>query len=411
MNSSLRLHALVATLAVLFLLLFAKPAAAYPWMIRNEYTGCSQCHVDPNGAGLLTEYGRAQGETLLHTQYSATSADEEPGRVKDFLWGALKTPDWLLLGGSFRPAVLGVSLPGQGVDVQGLLMEADLRAGIKAGGWRASASAGVVSESGSLASIAGPVVSREHWVGYTWDDESLMVRAGRMNLPFGIRSIEHPLWVRALTRTNIDDNQEHGVSFDYSGSLFRGSIMGILGNYQISPDAFRDRGYVGFLEMAPLSRLAIGVSSLTVHTERDLDLGVPDWRQAHGAYVRAAPVKALVIMGEGDLIVNTVTPSSASSTGFASMLQADVEPIQGLHLIATGETLSPGGPAPRSSFGVWGSVHWFFLPHADVRFDYIYRSQANGDAPPPGTIGGGLTTASSATIPVTTFLVQAHVYL
>jgi hypothetical protein len=406
-----RWRAVLASLAVLFLLLVAKPASAYPWMIRHEYTGCGQCHVDPDGAGLLTEYGRAQGETLLRTQYTAASPDEEPGRVKDFLWGAVKTPEWLLLGGSFRPALLAVSLPGQALDVTPLVMEADLRAGIKYEGWRASASVGVVSEAGSLASIAGPVVSREHWVGYTWDDESLMVRAGRINLPFGIRSIEHPLWVRAMTRTDIDDNQDHGIAFDYSGTLFRASVMGILGNYQISPDAFRDRGYAGFLEMAPLSRLAIGVSSLVVHTEKDLDLGVPDWRQAHGAYVRASPFKALVIMGEGDMIVNTVTPSSASSVGFASMLQADVEPVQGIHLIATGESLSPGGLAPRSSFGAWASVHWFFLPHADVRFDYIYRAQANGEAPPPGTLGGGLTTASSASIPVTTYLAQLHVYL
>ena len=117
-----RWRAVLASLAVLFLLLVAKPASAYPWMIRHEYTGCGQCHVDPDGAGLLTEYGRAQGETLLRTQYTAASPDEEPGRVKDFLWGAVKTPEWLLLGGSFRPALLAVSLPGQALDVTPLVM-------------------------------------------------------------------------------------------------------------------------------------------------------------------------------------------------------------------------------------------------------------------------------------------------
>jgi len=411
MNLLRPMRAVLAGLVLLCVMLSARPAAAYAWMIRHEYTGCVQCHVDPDGAGLLTEYGRAAGETLLRTQYSATAPDEEPGRVKDFLWGAFKTPEWLLLGGSFRPAILALGFPGQPIDIQPLIMEADLRAGIKYGGWRASASLGVVSESASLASIKGPFVSREHWVGYSWDDDAFMVRAGRINLPFGIRSIEHPLWVRMMTRTNIDDNQEDGLAFDYAGALFRGSVMGILGNYQISPDAFRDRGYTGFLEMAPLSRLAIGVSSMVAHTEKDLDLGVPDWRQAHGVYFRASPVKALVLMGEGDAVVNTVVPSNASSVGFASMLQADVEPVQGLHLIATGESLSPGGLAPRSSFGGWASVHWFFLPHADIRFDFIYRAQANGDTAPPGTTGGGLVTTSSATIPTESYLLQLHAYL
>jgi hypothetical protein len=366
-------------------------------MIRHEYTACIQCHVDPDGAGLLTEYGRAQGETLLRTQYTKSAADEEPGRVKDFLWGAFKAPDWLLLGGSIRPALLMVHIPGQGTVTTPLLMEGDLRVGIRAGGFRASASAGVISTSGSLASIVGPVVSREHWAGYAWDDDAFMVRAGRMNLPFGLRLLEHPLWVRAreTTQTDIDDGQQHGAAFDYTGGRFRGSIMGIAGNYQISPDAFRQRGYSGYLEMSPTSRLAVGVSSLVTYAEKDLNLGVPDVRELHGGFVRASPVKALVILAEGDAMINTTKPSSVSSVGFVSMLQADVEPIQGVHLIATGETLSPGGLAPKSSFGAWASVQWFFLPHADIRFDFTYRSMAEGNQ----------------LIPVQSYLLQTHIYL
>jgi len=394
---ALRLRVALACLITLSAASFAKSAAAYPWMIRHEYTACIQCHVDPDGAGLLTEYGRAQGETLLRTQYTKSAADEEPGRVKDFLWGAFKAPDWLLLGGSIRPALLMVHIPGQGTVTTPLLMEGDLRVGIRAGGFRASASAGVISTSGSLASIVGPVVSREHWAGYAWDDDAFMVRAGRMNLPFGLRLLEHPLWVRAreTTQTDIDDGQQHGAAFDYTGGRFRGSIMGIAGNYQISPDAFRQRGYSGYLEMSPTSRLAVGVSSLVTYAEKDLNLGVPDVRELHGGFVRASPVKALVILAEGDAMINTTKPSSVSSVGFVSMLQADVEPIQGVHLIATGETLSPGGLAPKSSFGAWASVQWFFLPHADIRFDFTYRSMAEGNQ----------------LIPVQSYLLQTHIYL
>jgi hypothetical protein len=57
--------------------------------------------------------------------------------------------------------------------------------------------------------------------------------------------------------------------------------------------------------------------------------------------------------------------------------------------------LSPGGSSPQSSFGAWGSVHWFFLPHADVRFDFTYRSLAEG----------------TVNIPVESYLVQLHLYL
>jgi hypothetical protein len=417
-----------AFLFAVAVLLSSRSASAYPWMVRHEYTACVQCHVDPDGAGLLTEYGRAQGETLLRTHYGPTSPDQEAGKAKDFLWGLVPTPEWLLLGGSFRPALIGDKSGSAPLLTTGLLMEADLRAGVKVGGFRASASAGAVSTSGSLASIAGPFVSREHWAGYAWDDDAFLVRAGRMNVPFGIRTIEHPRWVRArqTTRVDIDDGQEHGVAFDYTGSLLRGSIMGILGNYQISPDAFRDRGYAGYLEIAPYSRLSIGVSSLVTHAQKDINLGVADTRQLHGLYVRASPVQPLVLMAEGDVMVNSATASpfpagapgapsstpSASSVGFVSMLQADVEPIQGVHLIATGETLSPGGVSPQSSFGIWGAVHWFFAPHADVRFDAAYHSLAAGAQAPPGTPGGPPAgTPVPTTIPDTSFVVQLHVYL
>ncbi len=419
----------VSLLAFLTLLFAARSASAYPWMIRHEYTACIQCHLDPAGGGLLTEYGRGQGETLLRTHYSAVAADDEPGKVKDFMWGAFSLPEWLLLGGSLRPAIV-VDKAGSGSPVTTpVVMEADLRAGIRAGGFRASGSLGVVSTSGSLASIKGPLVSREHWAGYSWGDDAFLVRAGRMNLPFGIRTIEHPAFVRSrwTTRTDIDDGQQHGVAFDYSGSLFRAGVMGVLGNYQISPDAFRDRGYAGFVEIAPTNKLSIGLSSLITYAQKDLVLGVGDLRQVHGAYVRAAPVKALVLMAEGDVLVNSAnadpfppgapgappagSPTSVSSVGFASLLMADVEPVQGLHLIAIGETLSPGGNAPQSSYGVWGSVHWFFAPHADFRVDTAYHRMATATAPPPGAPGAPPAGTGGSTYPDISIVAQIHVYL
>jgi hypothetical protein len=69
-----------------------------------------------------------------------------------------------------------------------------------------------------------------------------------MNLPFGIRDIQHTLTIRVATRTNIDDNQQHGVSFSYSGEHLRAEVMAILGNFQTRPDDYRERGYSGYAE-------------------------------------------------------------------------------------------------------------------------------------------------------------------
>jgi hypothetical protein len=393
---------LLAVVVLVGALLTTARASAYPWMIRHEYTACVQCHLDPSGAGLLTEYGRALGETVLRTQYRSGAAAEDPGDAAKFLWGAVKTPDWLLLGGSIRPALLftkigDVAMPGAPPPVwtnDFLLMEGDLRVGIRADRFRASVSAGFISTDDSRASIYGSFISREHWAGYTFDDDAVLVRAGRINLPFGIRSIEHTLWVRAQTRTDINDAQQHGVSIAYSHGAVRGELMGILGNYQISPDAYRERGYSGYLEVSPIKSLAIGVSSLATYAKKDLVLLVPDLRQAHGVFFRATPFEALVLLGEADFVLGRPT-NAPNANGFASMFQADVEPIQGLHLIATGEIWSPGGASPTPSYGAWASVHWFFYSHFDVRFDYVYRDQAVG----------------SVTLPVKVALLQLHAYL
>src|SRR5262249_52137057 len=92
-------------------------AQAYPWMIRHEYTGCMPCHADPSGGGILTAYGRAQGEILLSMRYGK-SAEEDPGPGGEFLWGLVKLPPEFLLEPTFRSAYLNSRLlPSNGAPV------------------------------------------------------------------------------------------------------------------------------------------------------------------------------------------------------------------------------------------------------------------------------------------------------
>lgn len=374
----------------------ARTASAYTWMIRDGHGSCVACHVDPSGAGLLTAYGRDQGAELLPMQWSANRDEEAVDRGGRFLGGHVDPPGWLLLGGAFRGAIVAtrVSASGQtNTSVDTILMQGDLRAGVRAGGWRASASVGVISND-SYASIAGQLISREHWVGYAFDDDTFTVRAGRMNLPYGLRVIEHDLWVRQATRTDINDQQQHGAAFAYNDHLVRGEVMAVLGNYQISPDAFRERGYSAYLELTPAAGYAVGASSLITHAAEDIVLHAADTRQAHGLFARAAPVTALAVLGEADVTVDN--PAGGShATGVATMLQADVEPVQGLHLIGTGETWRPGGTEPATSYGAWASADWFFGWHADLRLDAIWRSMATG----------------GMRLDATVLLAQLHVYL
>lgn len=46
------------------------------------------------------------------------------------------------------------------------------------------------------------LISRLYWLGV---DRPFLLRAGRTNLPFGGRQVEHTMWVRSSTRTNTND--------------------------------------------------------------------------------------------------------------------------------------------------------------------------------------------------------------
>lgn len=382
----LRLPVLLAA-AAFAALAFAAPrdASAYPFMVRHGYPNCAQCHADPSGGGLLTPYGRAQGEITLRTVWGERDPEEwEPGKASEFAFGLVDLPKELLLGVASRSAVMYREQDGEELDPFFLQMQSDLRGQVTVGRVRAYGSVALLRgdkvQPAWLTSNEGEeaynAASREHWIGVDVTD-SILVRAGRMNLPFGMRNLEHTSWVRSATRTDLNDTQQHGVSTAFNLRPWRGEVMAIAGNYQVSPDAFRERGYSLYVERAIGNSHAIGVSSLATHAQRDLRQRVELTRQAHGLFARTNFWNPLVLFAEADLLVET-PKGREGRTGFAGLFQADYEPIQGVHLVGMGEILNRGAPGEANSYGAWASVVWFVLPHVDLRLDLIRRSVPAG---------------------------------
>ncbi len=384
------------TLGVLVSL--ARPAAAYPWMIRHEYTTCGLCHTDPSGGGLLTAYGRAQSAVLLSTQFGTPTDD--PGKFKDFLFGVVPTGEHVLVQGWAREGAILNRVNGKTVDKRLLAMRYDLGAQVKFSPIRAAAILGYAPNDTAAYSqqtwinggTSGHAVAREYWVGWDNEDETLTIRAGRMNLPFGIRNVEHTLFVRNLTRTDSNQNQQHGVSVSYVADANRGEVMAIVGNFQLSPDAYRERGYAGYVEHTFAGKYAVGLSSLVTYASQDVNNpATSNLRQAHGVFGRLVPIKPLVLLVEADALFNGYkkSPNRSGGTGY---VQADVEVTQGVHLLATGEAYNAGGDSEKTTYRVWGSAWWFIAPHIDLRGDVLRQMPSGG-------------TAS------TTFLGQLHLYL
>ncbi|WNG26999.1 hypothetical protein F0U62_25520 [Cystobacter fuscus] len=364
------------SLVVLFLfgLLVSPRAEAYTWMIRHGYSSCAACHADPSGAGLVTAYGRAQSELLLAANYG--KAKEEVSPSTGFLFGAVNTPDWLLLGLSFRGGALVNQAGSADPTVRPVQMASDIRAQATFGQFRANASLGFALRRARLAALttteANNVVSRDHWLGWDNENQTLLVRAGRINLPFGLRNVEHTSWVRERTRTDTNEHQQYGLAVAYNGEGFRGELMGIAGNFLLKPDEYRERGYSGYFEWSPKTNLALGVSSLATRAAYDVDSRQPDsWRQAHGVFGRWAVNGPVVLLGEVDLLVNSSRDQSAG-LGYTGLLQADIEPVQGLHVIVSGETLRTVGGVGTNVGGSLG-LAFSFLPQVELRVDGVVR--------------------------------------
>lgn len=427
---------MLAVATLLAVCLPTEKASAYSWMLRHHYEGCGTCHADPSGGETLTEYGRMQGELLLRTQYGkpsvkeasssksnadfdsfdsfdsssglddsspATTANNEtattstatdeapPEHIQEFLWGLVHTPPELMLGGSVRVATLTRPLADT-VTPKIFPMQADLYGVGRLSSFELGGSLGVArvpmgSEHARRAQVTTAqgesfnLLSRTHWIGWT-PATGWLVRAGRLNLPFGIRIPEHVFLVRSQTQTDRESDQQHGLAVAYSGSGVRAEVMGIAGNFQVNPDRYRERGYAGFVELMISEGLGAGLSSLVTVAEADVVLveNLPTDRQAHGIFARYVPWPSLVCLLEADLLWR-----SRRDVGYVGMLQTDVELTRGLHWLTTGEVLDagyrpdptwaggrtlPGNGQPR--FAGWLGLDWFFWSHMDVRAEVRY---------------------------------------
>ena len=375
-------------------------AHAYPFMIRHGYTQCASCHTDPSGGTFLNEYGRAQSELLLSSKYGGSNegsddAADEPA-VGRFL-GFVPLPTWFRPGGWVREGYLWNALDGKIVDRRALQMRADLGADIKIGAFRAAAELGYGSPEGTprLAQIThsstGPnLVGRELWAGLELLDGDGLVRAGRINVPFGLRNIEHPSFVRTATQTDFNEDQTYGVAFAISRPTWRAEVMALLGNLSVHPDAYRERGAAGYVELSLGPTTAIGISGLAARADASLVTKLPTLRQAYGGFIRTSPWRPLVLQVEADLLLNKELGSGNQDLGHAEWLQADLEPLQGLHVFTALEGMKTGA-TPDLQRGLWGGLWWFVFPHVDIRADVVERWDQ-------GT-------------PTTTFLVQLNGYL
>ncbi len=191
-------------LAAVFLFLLPQAAHAFPEMLRHHYVNCNACHVNPNGGGLLTEYGRGMaGEVLSTWQYENESL---------FLHGLIKPdkmPKFLNIGGDIR-AVQVHRETKQVREGRYVLMQTSVETGLTAGPITA---VGALGRPDSENHIQGGI-TRYYLLGNLSD--SMQVKAGRFLPAFGINDPHHILVTRQALGFGFG-SERNAVEAHYSG--------------------------------------------------------------------------------------------------------------------------------------------------------------------------------------------------
>lgn len=185
----------------------AAPAVAEPTFLSKQYPRCTACHYSPSGGGLLTPYGRSLSRAEISTFGRRNAAAGEDARAEEaFLFGAFPSDSPLQLGLDLRPSRLRVEIAGRDLPDRNFLMNLDLQAAWRAGGWAVYGTAG--------RRPGGGFVSYEHWISRQVSDR-VSVRGGRFLPAYGVRFADHT----ALSRDRLElgeADQVYGVEVGIS---------------------------------------------------------------------------------------------------------------------------------------------------------------------------------------------------
>lgn len=191
--------------AIALLLGAAGTAEAYPhFQVTSGTPTCGQCHFNPGGGGLLTDWGRDASADVLSGN----------GGNGDFFHGLVPLPRWLSVGGDVRLAGLAHDTGAtEGVQLAAFPMQADLSArigsaqlwGLVTVGYRGSARQPAPPDPSAAPAPPSPlasVISREHYFAWT-PGNGAYLRAGRFFAPYGLRLADHTAYVRRYLGFNL----------------------------------------------------------------------------------------------------------------------------------------------------------------------------------------------------------------
>lgn len=337
----------------LWVLLAARPAAAYPQYVLKGFGDCNSCHHSPTGGGLPNRWGLdslapSYGGSLDWANQDLGYDPAAPPTVKVDLGADVRLMPLLSADGD---AVVPAFIP----------MLTELGGAVALGPWMAYGTVTGRKLYGDGPSYAA--FSREHWLKFQ-PTEGVDLRVGRMVLPFGTRIPDHTQYTREDFEQDKYD-QSYSVEVDVHAqgwSLFANAFAGDL-TYR--PSERQERGLVLTPSIDLGSSINIGISALAAtSTARTRLAGSLFGRTGLGssAYLLAEIAAQHFAAKEGDGKLSNL--AEYLRVGWFARPSMDVYLEAGHRTFLDGDALTKA----RVALGLnWQVLSWFeFAPQLEV---------------------------------------------
>lgn len=367
--------------AAALLLVGARDASAYPqFQFSSGTSRCAQCHFSPSGGGLINSWGRDESADTISI-----------GGDGGFLHGAVSLPSWLALGADLRFAVLGndVGSPGK-KELAYFPMQFDLYGRVAFNdaislnvtlGARGVVRPDDDSVGSRFSTIPDRLVSREHYLMWRPSASGPYVRAGKFQVPYGIRFVEHVYWIRRFTGFNLyeepyalsggflaEDWEVHATAFTPPPSSFPDPIRSV---------GHRESGGALFGEKRFNSMAAVGAQAR-------VGMSTEEARYQGGLVGKLwiEPAKVL-LLGEADLIRQQLKAANFAQNQFVSYFGATVFPVKGLMVGVAFERFQESlSVAKTGRNAVNGQINLFAWAHVELvvlgRYQWIGSGAIDG---------------------------------
>ncbi len=307
-----------------------RAASAYPqFQLSTGAQRCNQCHIGPAGGTLLSGYGRDEaGDTISRGGNGA------------FLHGLWDPPDWLQLGGDARLALLVSDNGGPGQPaVHAFPMQGDLYASIHASDFYA---VGVLGARGTVRgfqnsdALEDKLSSREHYLMWRPAAQGAYVRAGRFQLPYGLRLVEHPLYVRRWGGQNYNE-EPYALSGGVVKNEYEWHLTAHVKNpFRCTGQACATYGGVAYYERRVGDKLVLGAEARAAFFDKT-DYGYDTY---HAGFVAKYWLEGpkLLFMAQGDFGLKKIEKAHYTNRELVSYLGVSYFPVRGILVTAAAES-------------------------------------------------------------------------